>query len=89
MHDLQMLDATAQAQLLRRREMTAVELVEAAIEGVERLNPEINAVVTPVYERALDQARGELPEGPRSGVPCFASRRSWRRPGRGPAGDLC
>jgi hypothetical protein len=39
MQDLETLDATAQAQLVRRRELTVVELVEAAIERVERLNP--------------------------------------------------
>jgi amidase len=69
MDDLAFLDATAQAELVRRREARPRELVEAAIERIERLNPELNAVVTPMYERALEQAEGELPDGPFSGVP--------------------
>jgi amidase len=69
MQDFEILDATAQAQLLRRGELTALELVEAAVERVEQLNPEVNAIVTPMYEQALQQARGKLPEGPLSGVP--------------------
>ena len=69
MHDLTPLDATAQADLVRRREVTPTELVEAAIARVERLNPALNAVVTPMYERALQQAAGEQPDGPFKGVP--------------------
>ena len=39
-----------------RREVTPVELVEAAIERIEALNPTLNAVVTPIFDRALDAA---------------------------------
>ena len=42
------LDATAQADLVRRKEVKAIELVDAAIERIERLNPAINAVITPM-----------------------------------------
>jgi len=63
------LDATAQAGLVRRREVKAIELVDAAIGRIERLNPTINAVVTPMYEQARAAASGELPEGPFTGVP--------------------
>lgn len=63
------MDATAQAELVRKREVSPAELVEAAIRRVERLNPELNAVVTPLFERALEEAKGELPEGPFTGVP--------------------
>ena len=34
------------------------ELVEAAIERIERLNPTLNAVVTPIFERASEAGRG-------------------------------
>ena len=47
------LDATAQADLVRRGEVSAAELTEAAIERIERLNPALNAVIT----RMDDQAR--------------------------------
>jgi Asp-tRNA(Asn)/Glu-tRNA(Gln) amidotransferase A subunit family amidase len=69
MRDLTLLDATAQAELVRKRELQPAELAEAAIERIERLNPTLNAVVTPMYDRALEEARGELPEGPFKGVP--------------------
>ncbi|MBW1868493.1 MAG: amidase [Deltaproteobacteria bacterium] len=67
--ELAFLDATAQAELVRKKEVTAVELVEAAIDRMERLNPKLNAIVTPMYELAVENARGRLPEGPFSGVP--------------------
>jgi hypothetical protein len=35
--DLAFLDATAQAELVRRKEMRAIELVEASIKHIERL----------------------------------------------------
>ncbi len=63
------LDATAQAGLVRSGEISAAELVEGAIERIERLNPELNAVIHKVYERARRVARGPLPEGPFRGVP--------------------
>ncbi len=63
------MDATSQAELVRRGEVTPAELVEAAIRRVEGLNPRLNAVITPVFERALEEARGKLPEGPFTGVP--------------------
>jgi len=62
------MDATAQADLVRRGEVTAVELVEAAVAAVEKLNPTLNAVVTPTFERALDAARAGV-GGPFAGVP--------------------
>ncbi len=67
--ELALLDATAQADLVRRKEVKPIELVDAAIERIERLNPLINAVVTPMYEQARAAATGELPEGPFAGVP--------------------
>ena len=63
------LDATAQAELVRRREVKPIELVDAAIERIERLNPTLNAVVTPMYEQARAAASGDLPDGPFTGVP--------------------
>ena len=67
--DLAFLDATSQAELVRRGEVKALELVDRAIERIERLNPTLNAVVTPLYERARATAAGKLEEGPFAGVP--------------------
>jgi amidase len=62
-------DATALADLVRRGELKPSELVEAAIERAEKLNPALNAIILPLYERAREQAAGALPEGPLRGVP--------------------
>jgi len=63
------LDATAQAELVRCRKITARELVTAAITRIEHLNPSINAVVTQRFDQALEEAEGELGEGSFAGVP--------------------
>lgn len=68
--DLASLDATAQAALVREGQCTPSDLVEAAIERIERIDPELNAVVTPLFERARNEAAsGALPPGPFRGVP--------------------
>lgn len=63
------LDATAQAELVRKGEISTVELVNAAIERIEKINPTINAVITPLYDNARKQAEGAIPNGPFRGVP--------------------
>ena len=68
LHDVGDLDATAQAALVRKGEVTPSELVEAAIARIERLNPRLNAVVTPMYDVARVAARGPIPDGPFAGV---------------------
>jgi amidase len=67
--DLAFLDATALAGLVSQKMVKATELVEASLERVERLNPTLNAVVTPMYEQALAAAKADAPRGPFSGVP--------------------
>jgi amidase len=62
-------DATAQAAMVRSGEVTPTDLVQAAIDAVERLNPELNAVIHPRFDQALAEAAGELPDGPFRGVP--------------------
>ena len=60
------LDATGQAQLVRNGEVSPREVVEAAIERVEALNGELNAVIHPLFEKALES---EPADGPFRGVP--------------------
>jgi len=68
--ELAWLDATAQADLVRRKEVKPSELVEAAIARIERFNPQLNAVILPLYEQARAAAQSEnLPDGPLRGVP--------------------
>ncbi|MEZ5572467.1 MAG: amidase family protein [Halioglobus sp.] len=63
------LDATAQAELVRSGQVSPLELVDAAIARIERGNPALNAVIHPRFERAREEAKGELPDGPFRGVP--------------------
>ncbi len=67
--DLAVLDATAQAELVRRREASPRELVDAAIARIEKVNPKLNAVIMPLFEKARAQAAAALPDGPFRGVP--------------------
>ncbi|MGD9702924.1 MAG: amidase [Acidimicrobiia bacterium] len=67
--ELARLDATAQADLVRSGTASAVELVEAAIERIERVNPTINAVIGGRYDRARAEAREVGRAGPFAGVP--------------------
>jgi amidase len=55
--DLAFLTATELAQRLRRRELSAVELLQHHLRRVERLNPALNAVVVLDTEVALQRAR--------------------------------
>ncbi len=47
----------------------AAELVEAAIERIEALNPTLNAVVTPMFEQAVARPPTATLTGPFAGVP--------------------
>jgi amidase len=62
-------DATAQAELVRTGQASALELVDDAIARVEKLDPELNAVIHPRFDKARAEARGALPDGPFRGVP--------------------
>ena len=64
--------ATEQAELVRRRQVSPVELVETYLERIERLEPELNAYVTVCAEEARASARraeAEPAETPFHGVP--------------------
>jgi amidase len=68
--ELSTMDATAQAELVRGKELTPLELVDAEIARIEHLNPTLNAVITPLYEDAHAAAVSpDLPDGPFRGVP--------------------
>src|ERR1700747_2724603 len=68
--DLAFIDATAEAELVRKRQVTPLELVDAAIARIEKLNPQVNAVITTHFESAREEAKSDrLPDGPSRGVP--------------------
>lgn len=63
-------DGVAMAARIRSGEMSALEVVEAAILNAERLNPQINAIATETFDRARQRAASGL-SGPLAGVPTF------------------
>lgn len=64
-------DATGLAELVRTREATPLELVDAAIKRIEQVNGQLNAVTTPMFDLARQAAQSTLPDGPFRGVPFF------------------
>ena len=64
------LDGIAQAELIRQGQLSPRELVDAAIARIEKLNPVLNAVITPLFDEAQAAAASPtLPAGPFRGVP--------------------
>lgn len=63
-------DGRGLATLVRKREVSPAELLEAAIARVEKVEPHINAVSERIYEQARSEAtRSGAGEGPFAGVP--------------------
>jgi amidase len=64
------MDATDQAALVASGEVSPSELLEAAIERIERIDPALNAVVIRWFDHARETAASaDLPNGPFRGVP--------------------
>lgn len=62
-------DAVGLAELVKRREVDPVTLVEEAIARIERVDARLNAVVCKLYAQARAEVRARAPEGPLGGVP--------------------
>ena len=62
-------DGLGLADLVRRRAVSAEELLDAAIARVESRNGNVNAVVVRLYDEARQAIADGLPEGPLAGVP--------------------
>jgi amidase len=62
-------DAVGLAELVRKKDVTASELLDEAIARTERVDPQINAVVVRHYDYAERQIEKGLPDGPFTGVP--------------------
>ncbi len=69
MADYARYDAVGLAALLRRGEVSALELVEAAVDAIDRLNPGLNAVVHRLDDRARQAVAAGVPQGRFAGVP--------------------
>jgi len=62
-------DAVGLAALIAARKVSAAEVVQAAFDRLEAVNPKINAVTLKLGEAALDQIKTGAPAGPLGGVP--------------------
>ena len=55
--DLCYTPATELARLIRRKSVSPVEVLRATIARAEALNPQLNAICTPMFEAAIKDAR--------------------------------
>ena len=62
------LDALGVAEKIRERQFTAVEAIDAAIGRAQKVQPQINFLVTDMFQRARDEAT-KAPPGTFGGVP--------------------
>lgn len=62
-------DGLGLAELIRRKEVSPLDLVDTAIDAVERLNPQLNCVVQQLRDLAVAEIKAGLPYGPFRGVP--------------------
>lgn len=62
-------DALGLAELVRRHEVSPRDLVVTAIERIDALNPQLNAVIHRLYDDALAAADTPPGDGPFAGVP--------------------
>lgn len=63
------LDATAQADLVRRGEVSPTDLTEAAVIRIEAINPRLDAVLRTRFDTARNEPDGDPPDGPFRSVP--------------------
>jgi amidase len=69
MNDYEDHDGLGLAALVRERAVSPRELLDAALQRIERHDPRLNAVVTPLYDAARVAIDRGLPDGPFTGVP--------------------
>jgi amidase len=62
-------DGLGLAGLVKSGQVSATEVLDAAIERVEARNPAVNAVVAKLYDHGKKQIEAGLPDGPFKGVP--------------------
>jgi amidase len=62
-------DAIGLADLVRKKQVSAAELLDEAIARTARVDPQLNAVVVKHYDYAQAQIDQGLPDGPFTGVP--------------------
>lgn len=63
------LDGLGLAELVRKKKVHPLELLESAVSRIERKNPSLNAVIHKFYDKARKTASEKIPDGPFCGVP--------------------
>jgi aspartyl-tRNA(Asn)/glutamyl-tRNA(Gln) amidotransferase subunit A len=93
-NELAFLSIEQAARLLRRKEISPVELVDASLARIERWNPALNAFLTVLAEPARRQARAAeralrrgRPKSPLHGIPISLKDNFWTRGVRTTAGS--
>jgi aspartyl-tRNA(Asn)/glutamyl-tRNA(Gln) amidotransferase subunit A len=93
-NELAFLSIEQAARMLRRREISPVELVDAALARIERWNPALNAFLTVLAEPARRRARAAerallrgRPKSPLHGIPISLKDNFWTRGVRTTAGS--
>ena len=66
-------DGLGLAELIRKKEVSAEDVCETAIARIEKVNPKLNAVITPMYDHAAPRSVGACRTGLSRGSP-FCSR---------------
>lgn len=69
MDDFALLDATAQAELVRSGAVDVTEIVDASIAAIERIDPGLNAVIHRRFEEGRADAAAARADAPFRGVP--------------------
>mgnify|MGYP000113774213 CR=1 FL=1 len=62
-------DGLGLAELVKKKEISPAEICEEAIDRIEKVNPQLNAVVTPMFDEARKFVMESAPDGPFIGVP--------------------
>jgi amidase len=62
-------DGLGLAELVKAGHVTPMELKDASLGAIERLNPKLNCIVTVIADQADREIRAGLPDGPFRGVP--------------------
>ena len=72
-------DGLALAALVNSGEVSAKELLDAAVYQANKLNPKLNAIIHRFDERAYNAAQAGLPKGMFTGVPYLLNDKSFSR----------
>jgi amidase len=69
LHEYAQSDGLKLADLVRKKEVKASELAELTLKAIEKVNPELNAVIGFIVENSTEIDESKLPNGPFRGVP--------------------